>query len=207
MANNRIKMINLAALFAAITAVCAQLSFTVGPVPFTLQVFAICLTGLLLGSRWGSVSVLVYLVLGAVGVPVFAGFQSGLQTILGKTGGYLLAFLPAVFVIGLIAERGRIAIWKAFLANLLGLAIIYTLGTMQLEFMLNLPWSKAIAFGIIPFLIPDVIKIAIASSLGVILLNRLASAGFLPDRTIKRKPSGMAFPDGSDQSATAATRH
>ncbi|MET3289412.1 UNVERIFIED_CONTAM: biotin transport system substrate-specific component [Brevibacillus sp. OAP136] len=206
MSKNRIKMINLAALFAAIIAVCAQLSFTVGPVPFTLQVFAICLTGLLLGSRWGSVSVLVYLILGAIGVPVFAGFQSGLQTIFGKTGGYLLAFLPAVFLIGLIVEKGRIVVWKAFLANLLGLVIIYALGTMQLKFMLNLPWSKAIAFGIIPFLIPDVIKIAIASSLGVILLNRLASAGFLPDRNLQKKPSGLAFPDGSDQTSTVASK-
>ncbi|UFJ39930.1 biotin transporter BioY [Brevibacillus humidisoli] len=178
MRSHQTKMMILVALFAAITAVCAQISFSIGPVPFTLQVLAISLTGMLLGRRWGTVSVIVYLLLGVMGAPVFAGYQGGLQAIAGKTGGYLLAFIPAVYVIGLILERGKISVWKAFLANLLGLLIIYAIGASHLKLILNLSWEQAFLFGVMPFIIPDLIKIVFASSLGVIILKRLVSAGF-----------------------------
>lgn len=173
MSANRTKMMILAAIFAAITAVCAQIRISVGPVPFTLQVLAICVTGMILGSRWGAISAVVYVTMGAFGIPVFSGFSGGLQTIVGKTGGYLLAFIPAAYVIGLIMERGRITVWKAFLANLSGLLIIYAIGVSQLKLVLNLSWEQAVQFGLIPFVIPDLVKLAFASSLGVAVLRRL----------------------------------
>jgi len=183
MRNNNIKMMVLASLFAAIIAVCAQIIVPVGPVPFTLQVLAINLTGMILGSRWGAVSAAVYLTLGAVGAPVFAGFNGGFQALIGKTGGYIISFIPAAFVIGWIMERGKVSVGKAFLANLLGLLMTYARGTAQLKFVLNLPWEQAFQFGVIPFLIPDLIKLGLASTLGVVILNRLTLAGLRTRKT------------------------
>lgn len=180
MPKNQTKMMILAALFVAITAVCAQIRIALGPVPFTLQIFSISLMGMLLGKRWGAISALGYLLLGAFGAPVFSGFQGGLQAIVGKTGGYLLAFVPAAYVIGWILEQGRINVWKAFLANLLGLLIIYAGGVSQLKIVLNVPWETAFQWGVLPFVIPDSIKLVLASMLGVKITHHLANTGFRP---------------------------
>lgn len=177
MRNNQTQMLILAALFVAVTAVCAQIRIPIGAVPFTMQIFAISLMGVVLGSRWGVISALGYLILGAVGAPVFSGFSGGLQVLIGKTGGYLFGFIPAAYVIGWITERGRLTVSKAVWANLAGLVIIYAIGAMQLKLVLNLPWVQAFEFGIYPFIIPDIVKLVLASILGVSLINRLASAG------------------------------
>lgn len=102
---NTTKMLILSALFAAIVAVCAQISFQIGPVPFTLQVFAIFLASLILPPKYAFLSLLVYDLLGAVGVPVFAGFSGGLSKFIGPTGGYLIAFPIAAFVISYINTK------------------------------------------------------------------------------------------------------
>src|SRR4028119_2534096 len=88
------------ALMAAFTAVAAASAFPLEPVPFTLQVLAVVLTGLLLGPRYGALAMVIYLLVGAVGVPVFAGFRGGLGSLLGDTGGDLLAYPPAAALAG-----------------------------------------------------------------------------------------------------------
>ena len=104
---SRLRLTIYASLFAALTAAGAFLAIPIGPVPIVLQNFFVFLTGLLLGPRWGSASVAVYLLAGALGLPVFAGGTGGIGRFVGPTGGYLIGYLPAVWVIGWIAQTGR----------------------------------------------------------------------------------------------------
>ncbi|GEN36484.1 MULTISPECIES: biotin transporter BioY [Aneurinibacillus] len=181
MRNENMKMMILSALFCALTAVFAQISFSFIPqVPFTLQNFAIALTAIILGRRYGTIAVLLYLLLGAVGAPVFAQFSGGFGIIVGKTGGYLIGYVIAVFVMGTLLKNKDITFFRALLANVVGLAIIYACGVTQLKFVLSLPWNQAFAFGMGLFVLPDLVKIAVASYIGVLVRRRLAAAGLLP---------------------------
>jgi biotin transport system substrate-specific component len=158
------KMLVLSALFTAIVAVCAQVSIPIGPVPFTLQVLAIFLASLILPPKYAFLSLLVYDLLGAVGVPVFAGFSGGLSKFIGPTGGYLIAFPIAAFVTSYINTKKPLKneIANSILALILGLAIIYIIGFLYLSWATHMTLKKAFAAGVLPFIIPDIIKLAIA---------------------------------------------
>lgn len=164
----------LVVLMAVLTAVGAQvaipLPFT--PVPITLQVLMVVLSGFLLGVRGGASAQLTYLALGAIGAPVFAGFTGGFWHLLGPTGGYLISYPFAAAVAGLAfpivagAAAGT-ARWRAVAvasaAGLLGLAVIYALGTAWLAFELQLSLGTAIAQAILPFVAVDIAKVALAA--------------------------------------------
>ncbi len=161
MAKN-LRMTVYAALMAALMAAGAYIAIPVGPVPIVLQNLFIMLAGLLLGPRWGTVSVGVYLLEGAFGLPVFSGGSGGLARFAGPTGGYLLGFLPAVYLIGLISRRKRRrALWDV-LAMVLGTALIYALGVSWLIVWTHMALQKALAAGVLPFLVGDALKIAAA---------------------------------------------
>ena len=158
-----------AALAAALMAICSWISLPTA-VPFTLQTFALFLTLGVLGGRLGALAVGVYLLLGAVGLPVFAGFSGGLGTLLGATGGYLLGFLlTALTVWG--AERlwGRSA--PVFLASCLaGLGLCYLFGTVWFAAVYassSGPVGLAAVLGwcVAPFVLPDLAKLALALAL------------------------------------------
>lgn len=157
-----VRMIVYTSLFAALTAVGAYISIPVGPVPIVLQNLFILLCGLLLGSNWGSASVLLYLFLGAIGLPVFAGGTGGIAHFAGPTGGYLIAYLPAVFVIGLISERKNPSVLFDLLALVTGSLIIYALGVSWLKIVTGMSFMKSLSVGMFPFLFGDVLKIAVA---------------------------------------------
>jgi biotin transport system substrate-specific component len=161
MAKN-LRMTVYTALMAALMAAGAYIVIPVGPVPIVLQNLFIMLAGLLLGPRWGTASVGLYLLAGAFGLPVFAGGSGGLAKFAGPTGGYLVGFLPAVCLIGLISRRhGRRAFWDV-LAMVLGTAVIYALGATWLKVWTQLSFEKTLATGVLPFLIGDALKIAAA---------------------------------------------
>jgi biotin transporter BioY len=156
-------------------ALCAQFTIHVGPVPITGQTLGVLLTGVLLGSRRGSLSVLAYLAEGIVGLPVFApGGPLGLARLLGPTGGYLLGFVAAAYVTGLLAEKG----WDrkmttTLLAMLIGNAVIYTLGLPWLGLFVRA--ENALPIGLYPFIIGDLAKAFLAAAslpIGWRLLNR-----------------------------------
>ena len=159
---NRMRLTAYASLLAALIAVGAYISIPIGPVPIVLQNFFVLLSGLLLGSRWGLISVSVYLIAGAVGLPVFAGGSGGVGRLIGPTGGYLVGFLPAVFIIGLISERKGRQVFLDVVAMLCGTAIIYLLGVTWLKLVTGMNTSKALMVGMYPFLPGDALKIAIA---------------------------------------------
>ena len=169
------------ALMAALTAVGAQISiplpFTL--VPFTLQVPMVVLAGFLLGVRYGALSQVVYLMLGAIGLPVFAQFLGGLGVILGPTGGYLVSYPFAAAVAGLAAgtvvraARGRaVAGGTAF--GLLALLVIYALGAAWLAVQAGLtPWA-ALATGVLPFVPFDVVKVVLAALLAAAVAPQIS---------------------------------
>ena len=171
----------LVGLFAAITAVCAQISIPLPftTVPFTLQVFAVCLAGAILGKRLGAMSLVIYLLVGAVGVPVFAGFSGGLSKIAGASGGYLLSYPIAAFIIGYVFEK-RQDFTVRFIAMLIGLVIIYTLGVTQLKFVGNYPWATAFIYGAAPFIVLDIAKAFLATLVSSAVIRSLRIGNMLP---------------------------
>jgi len=160
--NIQLRMTVYASLLAALIAAGAYLAIPIGPVPIVLQNLFVFLAGLLLGSRWGFASVGVYLFAGALGLPVFAGGLGGIGRLVGPTGGYLVGFLPAVFVIGLIAERAKENVLIEVIAMVCGSVIIYLFGVTWLKILTNMTLSKTLAVGMYPFLPGDIIKIAVA---------------------------------------------
>lgn len=162
------------ALMAAVTAVAAQITIPLpfSPVPFTLQVLAVILSGLLLGSRYGALAQATYVLVGAVGVPVFAGFRGGLGVLVGPTGGYLLSYPIAAAIAGLAAYAAanavrRRALWSASLWGCVALAVIYALGATWLAAVTGLPLTVALAQGVLPFVPLDLIKVGLAALVAV----------------------------------------
>ena len=155
-------LIVLGALFvAALAQVKIPLPFT--PVPLTGQTFAVLLLGATLGSKRGAASMALYIAFGALGLPVFAGGASGLVYLSGATLGYLIGFVMAAYVIGLLAERGlERSVRTSIVPFLVGTVIIYICGVAWLAVVLA-SFGKAITAGLLPFLIGDAIKLIAAS--------------------------------------------
>jgi biotin transport system substrate-specific component len=160
--STQLRMTVYASLMAALTAAGAYLSIPIGPVPIVLQNLFVFLSGLLLGCRWGLASVGVYLLAGALGLPVFAGGAGGLARLVGPTGGYLLGYLPAVFVIGWISGKSRGRPVGDILAMCCGALIVYLCGVGWLRVVTGMTLGKALAAGMYPFLPGDALKIIAA---------------------------------------------
>jgi len=165
-------MMTRTALMAAVTAVAAQIAIPLEPVPFTLQVLAVILSGLLLGPRYGALAQAIYVLVGAVGVPVFAGFKGGLGIIFGDTGGYLLAYPVAAAVAGLAARAARDAprrraLLTGFLWGCAGLAVIYALGAIWLAAVTRLAFGVVLVQGVLIFVPFDLIKVSLATLVAV----------------------------------------
>jgi len=167
----------LVALFAVLTTVCAQLSLTLPfltSVPFTLQVFGVLMAGAVLGARRGLTSQLLYLLLGVVGLPVFAGFTGGPAVLVGPTAGYLWSFPLAAWLAGLAAdrtgrrERGRVVLYTLYAGMLAGIAVIYICGVIGLSVTGVAPNLRtAVRIGILPFLWFDLFKALVAGFVAV----------------------------------------
>lgn len=158
------------ALMAAVIALCAWISIPAA-VPFTLQTFGIFAAVAILGGKRGSAAVAVYLLMGMVGLPVFAGFKGGIGVLLGATGGYILGFLGSALTVWgmeqLLGRRG----WVLALSMVLGLVVCYAFGTawfLAVYTRTSGPMSLSAALGlcVLPFVLPDVIKIALALLVG-----------------------------------------
>lgn len=158
--SGQLRMTVHASLMAALIAAGAYISVPIGPVPIVLQNMFVLLAGLLLGSRWGLAAVGVYLLAGACGLPVFAGGTGGIGRFAGPTGGYLLGYLPAVFVTGLMAKYEKTSL--DIIGMIFGTLIIYSSGVTWLQTITGMAFSKALAVGMYPFLIGDALKIAAA---------------------------------------------
>lgn len=168
----------LAAFGAAIIAVLAQVTIPLpfSPVPITGQTLAIGLVVTILGTKLGTLSVLLYILLGAVGMPVFSGMSGGLGIVVGPTGGYIIGFLPTAIVMGLYMKKFGVTIPQAVVANVIGMFITLAFGTAWLKIAADLTWTAAIMGGAAPFIIVGLLKAVLAAWLGVVVRRRLATA-------------------------------
>jgi len=170
--------ISLIALFAALTAAGAFIAIPVGPVPVVLQNLFAVLSGLILGPIMGSAAVGLYLLAGILGFPVFAGGTSGIARLAGPTGGYLLGYLFAAFIAGIISGKPKHSavtpLPRIIAAVIAGFLIVYGPGVIWLKISRNLSWIRALFAGFIPFIIGDVLK-GIAAVLIAPRLRRLSS--------------------------------
>ena len=182
-ASNRLNTGDLAlvALFAAVMAVCSWITVPAA-VPFTLQTMGVFLAVGLLGGKRGTISVLVYLFLGAIGLPVFSGFAGGLGYMMGATGGYIIGFLFSALIMWFMEKVFGRDMKILILSMVLGLILCYAFGTAWFITVYsgsNGPIDLATALGwcVFPFIIPDAIKIAVAC----LLIRRLRPAIHIDD--------------------------
>lgn len=147
----------LCSLFASLTAVCAWISIPVPPISFTMQTFAVFLALGILGGKWGTVSILLYLLLGIVGLPVFTGFRGGAGALLDATGGFLWGFLAAGLCYWLLEKLGKLP------AMILAMLVCYACGCWWFTIYAgNAGFGSAVMVCVVPYLIPDAIKIGLA---------------------------------------------
>ena len=155
----------LALVFACLTGLGAYVRVytPLSPVPFTAQVFFVLLSGAVLGSRWGGASQMLYVLLGAVGVPWFAGGEAGITYVAGATGGYLVGFVLAAILIGLVTERSPRSVATLVPVMLAGVLVIYAVGATWLALVLGLSAGEAVVLGVAPFIVLDLLKSVLAA--------------------------------------------
>ncbi len=160
------------ALLAALLAVCAQIILPLGPVPFSMAVFAVFFAGAMLPPLYAAGCVAVYLALGLVGVPVFSGFSGGPQVLLGPTGGYLLGYF-ALALAATLAMRFKFPFWLQILAALGGIIVCYLCGTCWFMLWSGSTFWASILLCCAPFFLPDIAKAALALALARLLQKRM----------------------------------
>ena len=167
------------ALMAAVMCVLGPLTVPIGAVPISLENFVICLTAWLLGPKFGTLSVAVYLCIGLIGVPVFSGYGAGLAKIAGPTGGYLVGYLLLALIGGLFIEKSNGNPVVSGIGLVLGDAACYVLGTAWFVFQMQCELGYALSVCVYPFIALDLAKIVVSCVVGALLRKRLVQAGVL----------------------------
>lgn len=167
----------LAALMAALTAVCAQIQIPLPLVPINLALFAVHLCGALLGARYGALSMGVYALLGAVGVPVFAGFTSGPGILFGMTGGYILGYILCALLVGLLTRKLGFTMKRLCASMLAGVIVCYAFGTAWFMAVTGTNLAASMSYCVLPFLPGDAVKIVLAALLALRLQKPLRALG------------------------------
>lgn len=167
------------ALMAAVLCVIGPLSVPIGAIPISLSNFVISMTVWLLGPKFGTLSVAIYLALGAVGMPVFSGYGGGLAKLAGPTGGYLIGYLAMAFIGGLFVEKSKGNPVISGIGLVIGVAVSYVFGTAWFVFQMGCELSYALAVCVYPFIAFDLAKVIIACVVGALLRKRLTQAGVL----------------------------
>ncbi|WP_238985141.1 biotin transporter BioY [Bacillus kwashiorkori] len=176
---NRLKRMTIVALFASMISILAQFTIPLPVIPITMQTLAIGLAATILGAKYGTYSVVLYCLLGAVGAPVFAGLNGGFHVILGNTGGFIIGFIPTAWVTGYILEKTSFTIRVAFIANIVGMFITLTFGTTWFKIVSETSWSVAFATSFTPFILVGLIKAYLASIIGIAVRKQLLQAKLL----------------------------
>lgn len=182
--------VTLAASLGVLTAAGAYVTI---PLPFssvsiTAQTFFVLLAGLLLGARWGATAMVIYLMIGAAGFPVFSGGAGGIGVMFGPTGGYLIGFVFAAFIVGYIAKRavGKGSKYRRglfIMGMIVGSAVIYAVGVPWLALVTNFTLTEAVVFGLLPFVLGDIIKAVAAVLVAESLWSTLS---FMPIQSVEK---------------------
>lgn len=163
----------LMALFAAITCILAPMAVPIGPVPISLTNLVIYFSLYFLGWKKGTITYLVYLLIGLVGLPVFSGFTGGVSKLAGPTGGYLIAFILMAMITGIFIERFENNIVLCIIGMILGTAVAYAGGTVWFCISTGTGVAAALATCVFPFIIGDLVKIVIAAIAGPALSKQV----------------------------------
>lgn len=166
-----IKIALMTAIMCIISPFSVPLPFT--PIPISLANLIIYISCCILGSKKGTISVILYLFMGSIGLPIFSGFSGGISKLVGPTGGYLLGFLFCAIFTGIFVENFEEKIYMYPVGMIIGTIICYVFGTAWLAFQLKLGFVEAMFMGVIPYLIGDALKIVASTLLGYTLRNRL----------------------------------
>jgi len=150
------------ALFAAVICAVAPFSIFIGPVPITFSTLVIYFAAGVLGWKYGVLSITLYILLGAIGLPVFTGFEGGFHKIIGVTGGYIIGYIPCVFATGMITGVFRKKLWAYVFGMVIGTILLYTCGTAWFIFQTGNSLAASLTLCVIPFLPGDTIKIILA---------------------------------------------
>ncbi|RDY25225.1 biotin transporter BioY [Romboutsia weinsteinii] len=164
----------MCSIFASIAAILSQISIPLPftTVPLTMQLFAVALSGLVLGAKRGFISQIIYILIGAVGMPVFAQMTGGLNIMVGPTGGFIIGFPFMVYIIGYFRERFESNIMTV-IGLIIGLIIDYLIGTLMFCFITKMTFMQGIMACVAPFVIVDFIKLGLAMVLGNRLIKRV----------------------------------
>ncbi len=170
------KSMVLCAVFSAILCIFCVLTVPIGTVPVSMATFAIMLTAIILGPKKGSISVIIYILLGSVGLPVFSGFKGGFQVLVGPTGGYIWSYIFMVLLIGSVTKKyanSRIIIFISCVASII---ICYIFGTVQFALVQGTSFVSALSVCVLPFIPFDILKAILAVFLGSAVKTRLIKA-------------------------------
>ena len=174
--NDNLKRLTGTALMTAVLCILGPLSLPIGPVPISLTNLTIYLFLYLLDTKQATAAYVIYLLLGAVGLPVFSGYAGGVPKIVGPTGGYLIGFIPMIIVAGIAVKAFRMKQIPCVLALEAATWIAYALGTGWLACSTGMTFQAALAAGVIPFILIDLAKIVICAVLGPVLYARVRKA-------------------------------
>ena len=181
--NTKTKDLVLTAMMTAVICVLSPVSIPIGPVPVSLATLAILLTIYILGMKKALAAILLYLLIGLAGVPVFSGYSAGPAKLLGPTGGYLIGYLPMAAIAGFIIDRYYKNRIISAAGMILATAVLYAIGTAWLSCSASMGFKEALMAGVIPFIPLDLVKIAIAAILGPVIKQRLEKAGQVSVKT------------------------
>ncbi|WP_306480010.1 biotin transporter BioY [Mediterraneibacter sp.] len=172
---NTTRQLTMIGLMTAVTCILGPLSIPLpfSPVPITLTNFAVFLSIYILGMKHGTISLLIYLALGTIGLPVFSSFSGGLGKLAGPTGGYLFGFIFLALIHGFFMQRFPKKTLASVIGMSLGMTVCYLFGTIWLAVQMNLTFTAALAIGVLPYLIGDAAKIILAAIIGPKLANTI----------------------------------
>ena len=163
-------------IFVAIIAVCAQIRIPLpGGVPFTLQTLAVALSGLVLGAKRGVIATVIYILLGAIGLPIFTLFGSGFGVVFGLTGGFIMTFPIMAFLAGICSRQGKVFLLAVGLFA--GVAVNLTIGMLWFAFVAQSTIQSAFVVAVAPFILPEVFKMVVVFVVGKSIQVALLKAG------------------------------
>lgn len=176
-----VKQLTLVGLMAAVLCILSPLALNIpiSPVPISLGTLAIYFVISVLGMKFGTISVAIYILLGLAGIPVFAGYTSGPGKLLGPTGGYIIGYLFMALICGFFVDKFSRNIPLYLLGMVLGTATCYLFGTLWLAYQMELTFQQALMAGVIPYIPADIVKLIIATSIGFQIRKRLLKAELL----------------------------
>lgn len=168
------------AVFSALLCIASPFSLNIGAIPISLATFLVYLSAVVLGTKMGGASVVTYILLGALGLPVFAGFSAGAGILVGPTGGYIVGYIPCALIVGFASDKvcrsKKIRVPAIIAAMLVGTAVLYLFGTAWYIFLTGVGVKKAVLTCVVPFIAGDCVKIAAASLLGTAVREAMRRA-------------------------------